>query len=176
MMHKCFLKRYRLFRDSKNRILPILLPSLSHGDRFYRSLPTEILNTTRYAARWGLGQHSKNCVSLLVSPWTEVKKLINSSYLKQQCPPVFAYVCGVFNSFPEIFVQTFKIVKLLLYILWDDWIFFIISGANEQLKPDCHSWWILKRQSGREDTLEEQYAIKLCFKLGKNARETYGIL
>ena len=31
-------------------------------------------------------------------------------------------------------------------------------------------------QSGREDTLEEQYAIKFCFKLGKNARETYGML
>ena len=31
-------------------------------------------------------------------------------------------------------------------------------------------------QSGREDTLEELYAIKLCFKLGKNATETYGML
>ena len=31
-------------------------------------------------------------------------------------------------------------------------------------------------QSGREDTLEERYAIKLCFKLGKNATETYGML
>ena len=32
-------------------------------------------------------------------------------------------------------------------------------------------------QSGREDTLEEQYAIKFCFKLRKNpATETYGIL
>ena len=32
-------------------------------------------------------------------------------------------------------------------------------------------------QSGREDTLEERYAIKFCFKLGKNAaRETYGML
>ena len=31
-------------------------------------------------------------------------------------------------------------------------------------------------QSGREDTLEERYAIKLCFKLGKNAIETYGML
>ena len=31
-------------------------------------------------------------------------------------------------------------------------------------------------QSEREDTLEEQYAIKFCFKLGKNATETYGIL
>ena len=27
-------------------------------------------------------------------------------------------------------------------------------------------------QSGREDTLEEQYVIKFCFKLGKNATET----
>ena len=32
-------------------------------------------------------------------------------------------------------------------------------------------------QSGRENTLEERYAIKLCFKLGKNAAtETYGML
>ena len=31
-------------------------------------------------------------------------------------------------------------------------------------------------QSGREDTLEERYAIKFYFKLGKNAIETYGML
>ena len=31
-------------------------------------------------------------------------------------------------------------------------------------------------QSGREDTLEERYAIKLYFKLGKNATEMYGML
>ena len=31
-------------------------------------------------------------------------------------------------------------------------------------------------QSGREDNLEERYAIKFCFKLGKNATETYGML
>ena len=62
---------------------------------------------------------------------------------------------------------------LLLYILWDDWPIFMISGSNKQLqqqleytllKPDCHSWWISKMQS---DTLEERYAIKFCFKLGK---------
>ena len=61
----------------------------------------------------------------------------------------------------------------------------MISGSNEQLqqqfeyilqKPDCHSWWISKMQSGREDTLEERYTIKLCFKLGKNATEMYGML
>ena len=61
----------------------------------------------------------------------------------------------------------------------------MISGSNEQLqhdleytlqKPDCHSRWISKIQSGRENTLEERYAIKLCLKLGKNATETYGML
>ena len=32
-------------------------------------------------------------------------------------------------------------------------------------------------QSGRDGTLEERYAIKLCFKLGKNAAtETYKML
>ena len=65
---------------------------------------------------------------------------------------------------------------LLLYILWDDRPIFMISGSNEQqqqqleytlLKPDCHSWWISKMQSGCEDTLEERYAIKFCFKLEK---------
>ena len=74
---------------------------------------------------------------------------------------------------------------LLLYILWDDWPIFIISASNKQLqqqleytllKPDCHSWWIAKMQSGCEDALEERYAIKFCFKLGKKATETYGML
>ena len=100
---------------------------------------------------------------------------------------------GEFNKFPDFFVQASKIVgdsrkfiMLLLYILWDDWPTFIISGSNEQLqqqfeytllKPDCHSWWISKMQSGREDILEERYAIKFCFKLGRNdAREAYGML
>ena len=61
----------------------------------------------------------------------------------------------------------------------------MISGSKEQLqqeleytllKPDCHSWWISKMQSRREDTLEEWYAIKLYFQLGKNATETNGML
>ena len=58
--------------------------------------------------------------------------------------------------------------------------FFMISGSNEQLekqfkcnllKPDWHSWWISKMQSGREDTLEERYAIKFCFKLEKRVQK-----
>ena len=99
---------------------------------------------------------------------------------------------GEFNKFPDFFVQPFKIVVdtwkfsiLLLYILWDDWPIFRISGSNQQLqqqlectllKPDCHSWWISKMQSGREETLEERYAIKFYFELWKNATETYGML
>ena len=92
-------------------------------------------------------------------------------------------------SFQTFFVWAFKIVEdswnfsiLLLYIFWDHWPIFTTSGSNEQLqqqleytllKPDSHSWWISKIQS---DTLEERYAIKLCFKLGKNATEMYGML
>ena len=104
------------------------------------------------------------------------------------CIYVFA-----FNKFPDFFGQAFKIVvdswkfsMLLLYIFWDDWPIFIISALNELLqqqleytllKPECHSWWISKMQCGREDTLEEQrHAITFCFKLGKNATETYGML
>ena len=34
-------------------------------------------------------------------------------------------------------------------------------------KPDCHSCWISKMQSGRQDTLEERYAIKFCLNLEK---------
>ena len=62
----------------------------------------------------------------------------------------------------------------------------MISASNEQLqqqleytllKPDCHCWGISKMQSGCQDTLEEWYAIKFCFKLAKNAAtEMYGML
>ena len=99
------------------------------------------------------------------------------------------WICGAFNKFPDFFVQAFKIVvdswkftMLLLYILWDDWPSFMISASNEQLqqqlgytllKPDCHSWWISKIQPGHE---EERYTIKFCFKLWKNATETYRML
>ena len=87
-------------------------------------------------------------------------------------------------SFQTFFVQAFKIVvdswkftMLLLYILWDDWPIFMMSGSNEQLqqhleytllKPDCDSWWISKMQSGCEDTLNlEKMPLKRmeCFRL-----------
>ena len=95
---------------------------------------------------------------------------------------------------PSISFQTFlyrhlewwqtleKFSMLLLYVLSDDWPIFMIYVSNEQLqqqlkytilKPDYHSRWISKMQSGRE---EWRYAIKLSFKRGKNATETYGML
>ena len=99
---------------------------------------------------------------------------------------------GAFNKFPDFFGEAFKILldsrkfsMLLLYILWDDWPIFMISGSNEQLqqqleyillKSDCPSWWISKMQSGRQDTLEERYAIKFCFKLKNTTTETYRML
>ena len=57
------------------------------------------------------------------------------------CVCVCVCVCGAFNKFSDFFVQAFKIVVdfwkfsiLLLYILWDDWLIFMISGLNEQLQ------------------------------------------
>ena len=103
------------------------------------------------------------------------------------------YVRSAFYRFPDFFfVQVSKIVTdsckfsmLLLYILWDDGAMFMTLSLNIQLqqeleytllKPDCHSWWISKMQSGRGDTLEERYAITFCFRFGKSDTETYGRL
>ena len=126
-----------------------------------------------------------------LSAFVRKEVILTNNLSKINTNPLIVHTDG-FNRFPDFFVQVFKIVvdswkfpMLLLYILWDDWPIFMISGSNEQLqqqmeytllKPDCHSWWVSKMQSGREDTLEERYAIKLCFKLGKNATITYGML
>ena len=90
---------------------------------------------------------------------------------------------------PSISFQTFLFRHLKLSLTLENslWKFtiFMISASNEQLqqqfeytllKPDYHSWWISKMQSGRKDTLEERLAIKFCFKLGINATETYEML
>ena len=77
---------------------------------------------------------------------------INKSY---NMYPILMCVQGAYDKFPDFFVWAFEIVvdswkfsMLLLYILWDDWPIFTISGSNEQLqqeleytllKPDCHS-------------------------------------
>ena len=56
----------------------------------------------------------------------------------------------------------------------------MISRSHEQLeqeleysllKPDCHTWWISKMQSGREDTLKERYTIEFCLNLEKRPQK-----
>ena len=128
---------------------------------------------------WFWNISSKKCIL-----WArDIKSMFLNSLLYYEVPSI---------GFQIFFVQAFKIVidswkfsMLLLYILWHNWPIIMISGSNEQqqqqleytlLKPDSHSWRISKMQSGREDTLEERYAIKFYFKLGKNATETYGML
>ena len=84
---------------------------------------------------------------------------------------------GKFNMFPDFFCTVIWNYCRLLKIQYVIAIhLFRISSSNEQLqqqleytllRPDCHRWWISKMQSGREDTLEERYAIKFCFKLWK---------
>ena len=140
------------------------------------SIVSDGCNQSSFVFFYGVFESSYGCVNVVFNA--------GKSYYS-----LFSWYVGPSISFQTFFVRTFKIVMdswkftiLLLYILWDDWPIFMISGLNEQLqkefeytplKPDCHSWWISKMQSGRQDTLEEQYAIKLCFKLGKNATETY---
>ena len=50
---------------------------------------------------------------------------------------IYIYTHGAFNKFPDFLVQAFKIVvdswkfsMLLLYILWDGWPIFMISGSK----------------------------------------------
>ena len=110
------------------------------------------------------------------------KNYLNSLYIYEV--PSIIFQTFFVQAF-KILVDSWKFCTLLLYIVWDDWPILMISGLNEQLqqqleytllRPDCHSWWISKMQSRCEDTLEERYAIKFCFKFGKNATETYGML
>ena len=58
---------------------------------------------------------------------------------------------------------------LLLYILWNDWPIFMISAtAGIGIHPT--KIWLSPLVNFKNAiwTLEERYAIKICFKLGKN--------
>ena len=112
--------------------------------------------------------------------------MINQICINDKMLPIYIYEVRTISFFAwafKIVVDTWEFSMLLLYILCDDGPIFMISGSDQQLqqqleyillKPDCHSWGISKMQS---DSLQEQYAMKFCFKLGKNdATETYGML
>ena len=152
-----------------------------NGLRIYHKLRLIILCSTT----------KKHVTNLHLKSWPVEWSMHAKTFAQSPHIHLHVYIYEVHTiSFQTFFLQAFKIVldswkfsMLLLYILWDDWPIFMISRSNQQLqqqlectllKPDCHSWWISKMQS---DTLEERYAIKFCFKLGKNAAtETHGML
>ena len=79
---------------------------------------------------------------------------------------------GIYNCRRHLTIQYIIAIHLMRWLNN----FILFSSSNEQLqqqleytllKPDCHSWWISKIKSAREDTLEERYAIKFYLKLGK---------
>ena len=77
----------------------------------------------------------------------------------------------------KIVVDSWNFSMLLLFMIWDDWPIFTISGSKEQLQQELeYNWWISNMQSEREDNLEKLYAIRFCFKFGKNSTKTNGML
>ena len=101
-------------------------------------------------------------------------------------------ISGAFNTFPDFFCTGISNCHRLLKIQYViaihrmrwltnfyDFSFKWILTAAIGIHPT--KVWLsqlvnFKSTSGCEDTIEERYAIKLCFKLGKNAKETYGML
>ena len=95
---------------------------------------------------------------------------------------------GAYNKFPDFFhmgIWAFKIVMdswkftvIAIHIMrWPTNFFYFrfkwIATAEIGIQPtNCQSWGISKMQS---NTLEEGYAVKFCFRLGKKATETYGM-
>ncbi len=152
---------------SKNTF--IVLMKLVHLPSFnILNFPRTLMSPYTYRHTHSASRQTLSCYVLFSSHTYEVRTISFQTFF------VWAF---------KIVIDSWKVSMLLLYILWDDWPIFMISGSNEQLqqqleytllKPNCPSWWISKMQS---DTLEEWYAIKCCFKLGKNAAtEMYGIL
>ena len=153
------------------------------------SIKSSVLDMTLNFISWCELLKPRVLIPLRVPSLGQIDRFKNHFYSIEIFHTVYVANSISFQTFVQAFkvdVDSWKFSMLLLYILWDDWPIFMISSSNEQLqqqleytllKPDCHSWWFSKMQSGHEDTLEERYAIKFCFKLGKNAAiETYGML
>ena len=84
------------------------------------------------------------------------------------------FCTGIYNYRKLLKIQ-YVIVMRWLTKFYDFRFYWTATAAIgiQPTKARCHSWWISKMQS---DTLEERYAIKLYFKLGKNVTETNGML
>ena len=85
------------------------------------------------------------------------------------CGCVRVCVCMCYSSS----LSQFGFLKMRGLLVW---VYNAYRHMHTPAYTDCHSWWISKMQSRRQETLEERYAIKFCSKLGKNATETYGML
>ena len=101
--------------------------------------------------------------------------IIIMSYHQHRYPwPSLSPLIPIVHRFWQVLRATSCILTELLYVglsLLSCFCSAIWGGPQKEytlLKPDCHSWWISKMQSRRE---EEWYAIKFCFKLGKNAMQ-----
>ena len=129
----------------------------------YTDLSTDIISPYIYLSIYIYMQIYILCVYVCMSMWVHDKQCVTHICTYESIfYPIYIY--EAFNRFQDFFVQAFKIVidswkvsMLLLYIIWNDWPIFMISGSNELLqqqleytllKPDCHSRWISKIQSG----------------------------
>ena len=68
-------------------------------------------------------------------------------------------VRGAYDRFADVFVWA----HLLIVHTWNS----SPLRSNLNLRSNLHSWWISKMQPGREDTLEERYAINSVLNLVK---------
>ena len=140
---QCGLRRYGVSDSSRPSLLILSLSlSLSHlqsFDHFVTVRKTVIIFINKYCLSFfGIQQYNNN------NSYTSKEKLIICR-IRANVGDVVSkmtvnHIRGVSNKNPDFFVQVFKIVvdswkfsMLLLYILWDDWPVFMLSGSNEQL-------------------------------------------
>ena len=99
------------------------------------------------------------------------------------CIYIYIYICGVFNNFSVVsctgILNCHRLLKILYVIaihlmrwLTNFFDFRFKWTATAAIGMHSTKPWMaqlvnFKMQSGREDTLEERYAIKLCFNLEK---------
>ena len=85
------------------------------------------------------------------------------------------FCMGIQNCFRLLKIQYVIAIQLLRWLItFYDFIFKWTVTAGIGIHPTkawLHSWWISKMQSGRKDTLEERYAIQLCFKHRKMSQK-----
>ena len=99
---------------------------------------------------------------------------------------IYIYIRGAFNKFQDFLIQAFEVdvdswnfTMLLLYILWDDWLIFMISGSKERLLQELEHTLLNKAWLSQLVNFKNaiwHFRRTICNKiLGLNATETYGM-